>query len=77
MLVPATDRPIDELITSVYICSEIAIAIISCLRDPDCWQWSKSLWCELQIAMVDCKIVKSKIYYKDKLFLLPDDELRM
>jgi hypothetical protein len=26
--------------------------------------------------MVDCKIVESKIYYKDKLFLLPDDELR-
>jgi hypothetical protein len=31
---------------------------------------------ELWIAMVDCKVVEGKVYYKDKLFLLSDDELK-
>jgi hypothetical protein len=36
MLVPATDKSINELVAAVYTHSEMAIAIISCLRDPDC-----------------------------------------
>jgi hypothetical protein len=55
----------------------MAIAMISCLRDPDCRQWLKPLQCELWIAMVDCKVVEGKVYYKNKLFLLPDNELKI
>jgi hypothetical protein len=47
MLVPATDKPIDELVAAAYAHSEMAIAMISCLRDPDCRQWLKPLQCEL------------------------------
>jgi hypothetical protein len=36
ILVPATDKPIDELVAAAYAHSEIAITIISCLRDLDC-----------------------------------------
>jgi hypothetical protein len=43
MLVPATDKPIDELVAAAYAHSEMAIAMISCLRDPDCRQWPKTL----------------------------------
>jgi hypothetical protein len=36
ILVPATDKSIDELVAVAYTYSKIAITIISCLRDPDC-----------------------------------------
>jgi hypothetical protein len=36
ILVSATDKSIDELVAAAYAYSEMAIAIISCLRDPDC-----------------------------------------
>ena len=76
MVIPATDKPIDDLITAAYASSDMVNAMLSSLRDPECRKWPKPLRKELRIAMTDCKIVESKIYYRDKLFLPPDDELR-
>jgi hypothetical protein len=76
MVIPAIDKPIDDLITVAYASSDMANAMLSSLRDPECRKWPKSLRKELRIAMTDCKIVEDKIYYRDKLFLPPDDELR-
>jgi hypothetical protein len=76
MVIPATDKPIDDLITAVYVSSDMINTMLSSLRDPECRKWPKALRKELRIAMTDCKIVENKIYYKDRLFLPPDDELR-
>jgi len=76
MVIPATDKPIDDLITAVYVSSDMINTMLASLRDPECRKWPKALRKELRIAMTDCKIVENKIYYKDKLFLPPDDELR-
>jgi RNase H-like domain found in reverse transcriptase/Integrase zinc binding domain len=76
MVIPATEKPIDDLIAAAYASSNMAKTMLSSLRDPECRKWPKLLRKQLRIAMTDCKIVENKIYYRDKLFLPPDDELR-
>ena len=50
--------------------------MIASLRDPSMQQWPKHLRKWLQIPMTDCKLVGEQIYYQDRLFAPPDDELR-
>jgi len=50
--------------------------MIAALRDPDVRRWPKTLRKGLRISMTDCKIIRNRIYYRDKLFVPPDDELR-
>ena len=76
MVIPAIDKPIDDLINAAYASSDMANTMLSCLRDPECRKWPRPLRKQLRMAMIDCKIVENKIYYRDKLFLPPDDELR-
>ena len=76
ILILAINKPINKLIVVAYARSNMAIAMIFCLRDLDCRRWPKTLQHELQIAIIDCKVVKNKVYYKDKLFLLLNNKLR-
>ena len=76
MILPAIDKPIDDLIDEAYARSPIAASMLSALQDPRTTKWPKNLRRDLRIAMTDCKIVGGKIYYRDRLFAPPDDELR-
>jgi hypothetical protein len=76
LILPAMDKPIDELIDQAYTRSDLAMAMLSSLRDPLVRRWPKALRKELRVPMVDCKVVGNRIYYRDRLFAPPDDELR-
>ena len=75
VILPDTDKPIDDLIDAAYQRSRLADAMITALRDPQVLRWPKALRKELRIAMTDCKIVGNRVYYRDRLFAPPDDEL--
>jgi hypothetical protein len=76
MILPAMDKPIDDLVNEAYARSPMAASMLAALRDPRTTKWPKNLRKELRIAMTDCKIVDGKVYYRDRLFAPPDDELR-
>ena len=69
------DKPIDDLITQAYTQSDPAITMLSALHDPLVKCWPKALCKELRIPMIDCKVIGNHIYYWDRLFAPPDDEL--
>ena len=77
VLTPATNRSIDELIDQAYARSPLAVSMLACLQDPDCRQWTPIIRKEIRVAMADCRIVSGYIYVRGKLFLPPDDELRI
>ena len=76
IIMPAMDKPIDELVDAAYAKSDMAAAMIAALRDPHIHRWPKALRKELRISMTDCKLIRDRIYYRDRLFAPPDDELR-
>ena len=76
VILPAVDKPIDELIDMAYERSPMANDMVAALRDPQIRRWPKALRQELRIAMTDCKLMGTRIYYREKLFVPPDDELR-
>jgi RNase H-like domain found in reverse transcriptase/Reverse transcriptase (RNA-dependent DNA polymerase)/Integrase zinc binding domain len=76
VILPAMDKPIDDLIDQAYARSDLAITMLSALRDPLVKRWPKALRKELRIPIIDCKVMENRIYYRDKLFAPPDDELR-
>lgn len=77
LLLPATDRPIDELIDEAYATDMLSQAMITCLQDPTSRQWSPSVRdAGLRIAFGDCKVVGKRVYYRDRLFVPPNSELR-
>lgn len=76
MILPGIGRPIDELIDEAYTRSEIASDMILSLQDRKCRNWPHHIRKYLGIQMSDCKVVSNRIYFRDRLFLPPDDELR-
>lgn len=76
LILPAMDKPIDDLINQAYARSDLANTMLTALRDPLVKRWPKALRKELRIPMIDCKIIGNRIYYRDRLFAPPDDELR-
>jgi hypothetical protein len=50
--------------------------MITALEDPATRNWPKEIWKELRISMTDCKVVRGRIYYRDKLYIPPDAELQ-
>ena len=76
LIFPDMNKPIDDLIDNAYSTCPTAALMLAALRDPQVRRWPKPLRKELRIAMMDCKEVAGRIYYRDKLFLPPNDELR-
>lgn len=76
LILPAMDKPIDDIITQGYQRSSIAQAMIAALEDPHLKTWPTTIRKKLRVPMVDCKLVGRRIYYRDRLFAPPDDELR-
>lgn len=76
LILPGMDKPIDDLIKMAYDNSELAQIALVALTDPAIKRWPKKIRKDLRIAMADCKVVGDRIYYRDRLFLPPNDELR-
>lgn len=76
LLIPDVEKPIDELIKAAYERSDTAQAMITCLGDPANKHWPKSIRKQLKISMVECKVVEGLIYWRERLFIPPDDEVR-
>jgi reverse transcriptase-like protein len=68
VILPAMDKPIDDVIDQAYTRSDLAIAMLSALRDPLVKRWPKALRKELRIPMIDCKVMGNRVYYRDRLF---------
>jgi hypothetical protein len=54
LIMPAMDRPIDELIDAAYSNSEMAQAMLTALRDPAVRQWPKAWRRDIRTAIMDC-----------------------
>ncbi|MDB5911071.1 MAG: hypothetical protein JWP34_5188, partial [Massilia sp.] len=76
LILPDMDRPIDDIIDAAYLRNTQAQEMLAALRDRDVSQWPRKWKKDLRIAMSDCTVQGNKIYYREKLFIPPDDELR-
>lgn len=76
MIIPDTDKPIDDLIDKAYESSELVTTMRTTLRDPSARHWPLSIRKDLRIALQDCRLVNGKIFYRDRLFVPPSAELR-
>lgn len=76
MILPAMDKPIDDLIEAAYNSSDMAQAMLAALRNSEVTQWPKKWSKTLRVAMTDCRVIGNRIYYRDRLFAPPVDELR-
>jgi hypothetical protein len=76
IIMPAMDKPIDDIIDGVYQRSEMAAEMAEAIQNKHIQRWPRALRKVLRVAMTDCNIHGGRIYYKDRLFAPPDDELR-
>jgi RNase H-like domain found in reverse transcriptase/Reverse transcriptase (RNA-dependent DNA polymerase)/Integrase zinc binding domain len=75
VIMPAMDKPIDELIDRAYENSEMAQDMLTALRDASTRRrWPKKWRKELRVAMADCAVIGNRIYYRGKLFIPPNDQ---
>ena len=76
MIFPDMDKPIDELIDRAYAHSPLAVTMLAALRDPRARNWPGSIRKELRISKADCRVANDRVFYRDRLFVPPDDHLR-
>jgi hypothetical protein len=76
MLVPDAEKPLDDLVDAAYAKSDIVAVMRDTLRNPRTRKWPKSIRRQLRVALQDCKLINDRVYYRDRLFVPPDDELR-
>ena len=76
LIFPDMDRPIDDIIEAAYSTSPLAADMLAALRDPRVRNWPKAIRKELRIAKTDCTVTGNRIFYRDRLFVPPNDELR-
>lgn len=55
----------------------IAQHMLSALKDPYTRKWPTEYRKILRIAMQDCRVQNERIYYREKLWIPPDDELKV
>ena len=76
VILPDMDRPIDEIIDCAYVKSELVQTMLAALRDYTVRYWPRTIHKELRVSMTDCRVVGNRIYYRDRLYIPPDPELR-
>jgi hypothetical protein len=77
LIFPDDETPFDELIDRAYFYSNIAQTAIIALKDPFFRRWPKFIRAEIGFAINDCKICENRIYYKNRLFIPENIELKM
>ncbi|RAL60401.1 hypothetical protein DID88_000176 [Monilinia fructigena] len=76
MIIPDTEKPIDDLIDRAYESSELITTMRNTLQNPTARYWPLSIRKDLRIALQDCRLINGKIFYRDRLFVPPSAELR-
>jgi hypothetical protein len=69
--------PIDDLITSVYKHNHQTQDMLEALKNPEQRHWPGKLRKELRFAMSECKVIENKIFFRDRLFIPDDKELKL
>jgi hypothetical protein len=77
LILPDNKTPFNELIDRVYLYSNTAQTAIIALKTPFFRRWPKFIRAEMGFAINDCKICENRIYYKNKLFIPENTELKM
>jgi hypothetical protein len=77
LILPDDATPLDELVNRAYGRNETAGIAIAALKDPAVRKWPKSIKYEMGFAIGDCRIYDNRIYYRNRLFVLANDELKM
>jgi hypothetical protein len=77
LIFPDNETPFDELIDRAYFHSNIAQTAIIALKTPFFRRWPKFIRAEMGFAINDCKICKNRIYYRNRLFIPENIELKV
>lgn len=76
LILPAEERSMDDLIDSAYRNNGLTQIMITALRDERVHGWPPPIKKQLRIAYADCQLVGQRIYYRGKLFVPDEDELK-
>jgi hypothetical protein len=77
LIFPDNETPFNELIDRAYFHSNTAQTAIIALKDPFFRRWPKFIRAEMGFTMNDCKICENRIYYRNRLFIPENTELKM
>jgi hypothetical protein len=77
LILPNDETPFNELIDRAYLHNNTAQTAIIALKDRFFQRWPKSIRAEMGFAINDCKICENRIYYRNKLFIPENTELKM
>jgi hypothetical protein len=71
------DQPLDELVTVAYQRNEFAQKIVEAMQEPERRRWPKPIARELRVDYSECSLINGKVYFRHRLFVPDDPELRM
>ena len=77
LVLPDDSTPLDDLVARAYEKSDLIRTMITTLENPMARRWPKEIRKTLQMAMADCRLRGGRIYYRDRLFVPPEDELKV
>jgi hypothetical protein len=77
LIFPDNETPFNELIDRAYFHNNIAQTAIIALKDPFFRRWPKSIRAKIGFVINDCKICENRIYYRNRLFIPENTELKM
>jgi hypothetical protein len=77
LIIPDLDKPIDDLIDRAYQNCPITNQMLSALTTSRAKYWPRDIRKHLRIAIQDCEVHAGRIYYREKLFIPPVDELKL
>jgi hypothetical protein len=77
LIFPDDETPFNELIDRAYLHSNTAQTAIIALKNPFFQRQPKSIRAKMGFAINDCKICENRIYYKNRLFIPKNTELKM
>jgi hypothetical protein len=77
LILPDYEIPFDELVNRAYFHNNTAQTAIIALKNPFSRRWPKFIKSEIGFAINDCKICENRIYYRNRLFIPGNTELKM
>jgi hypothetical protein len=77
LIFPDNETPFNELIDRAYLYSNIAQTAIIALKTPFFRRWPKFIRAKIGFAINDCKICENRIYYRNRLFIPENTELKV
>jgi hypothetical protein len=77
LIIPDLDKPIDNLVSKAYESCDTTQRMLAALGNIQVRHWPKDIRKTLRIAMQDCEIHAGRIYYRDRLYIPPSDELKL